>query len=121
MIEGQEEFELEEILQHSPAHKVRSDQNIRYLVKWKGYGPAYNSWEPGRALKQHAPETLSEYWDEIEAAVQTAELSSDTRLAPGSHSQNASGRGRTSGRGRGRATGRARGRSLRPVSKKLKK
>ena len=121
MIEGQEEFELEEILQHSPAHKVRTDSSIRYLVKWKGYGPAYNSWEPGRALKQHAPETLSEYWDEVEAAVQTAEqYGSDTRLAPGRHSQ-ASGRGRTPGRGRGRTAGRNRGRSLRPVSKKLKK
>lgn len=46
MIEGQEEFELQEILQHRPANKSRGNSGISYLIQWKGYGPAYNSWEP---------------------------------------------------------------------------
>ena len=92
MIEGEEEFEIQEILNHSPARKTRTDTGIRYLVQWKGYGPAYNSWEPERTLKRNAPETLSDYWDELEAAVQAAELEkgSDTGLAPSdqtSHTQ----------------------------------
>ena len=52
MIEGEEEFEIQEILNHSPACKTRTDTGIRYLVQWKGYGPAYNSWEPERTLKR---------------------------------------------------------------------
>lgn len=50
MIEGQEEFELEEILAHRPAHKNRGDSGIQYLVQWVGYGPMDNSWEPERLL-----------------------------------------------------------------------
>ena len=99
MIEGQEEFEVQEILNgyHSPAHKTRRDTNTRYLVQWKGYGPAYNSWEPGSTLKRNAPETLSDYWGEIEAVQPQAaesEKGSDTRLAPGDqHNPAPSGRG----------------------------
>ena len=123
MIEGEEEFEIQEILNHSPARKTRTDTGIRYLVQWKGYGPAYNSWEPERTLKRNAPETLSDYWDELEAAVQAAELEkgSDTGLAPSDRICPAfTGKRRGRGRGRGR-TGRGRGQGLRPVSKSLKK
>ena len=102
------------------------DTNTRHLVQWKGYGPAYNSWEPGSTLRRNAPETLSDCWDEIEAvAVQAAEPAngSDTRLAPSDQSNLASpGRGSTRGRGRGRgrATGQGPARALRPLSKRLK-
>ena len=118
MIEGGEEFEIQEILNHTPARKTRTDTGTRYLVQWRGYGPAYNSWEPERTLKRNAAETLSDYWDELEAAVQAAEPQngSDTGLAPSDQVR----RGRGRGRGRGR-TGRGRGRGLRPVSKSLKK
>ena len=43
MIEGQEEFEVQEILNHTPAHWTRRDTNTRYPVQWRGYGPAHNS------------------------------------------------------------------------------
>ena len=49
MVDGKEEFELQTILQHSP-DKNRGDSVMRYLVPWKGCGPAYNSWEPEKAL-----------------------------------------------------------------------
>ena len=67
--EGEEELEVQEILNHAPARKTRTGTGTRYLVQWKGYGPADNSWEPERTLKRTAPEMLSDYWHELEAAV----------------------------------------------------
>ena len=67
MIEGEEEFDLEEILSHRPAHKNRGDSDIRYLVHWGGYGPMDNSRGPERLLKKRAPEALDDYWDEVAA------------------------------------------------------
>lgn len=89
---------------------------MKYLVSWKS--PASYSWEPGKALQQHAGEALDESWDEV-AAMQAAQ-DTDTGLAPGDVSElpATGGRGRT-GPGRGRGRGRGRG-SLRPVSKRLK-
>ena len=118
MIEGQEEFEVELILAHRPANKTRDSTNVRFLVQWKGYGPAYNSWEPRRNILRNAAETLSDYWDKVEAAVQAAEpdLGSNTGLAPGDH--NAPAASRRSDRNR-HATGR--GRSLRPISSRLRR
>ncbi|KAG8713777.1 hypothetical protein FRC09_018344 [Ceratobasidium sp. 395] len=39
--EGEEEFEVENVLN---SKKVRGV--VKYLIKWKGYGPADNTWEP---------------------------------------------------------------------------
>ena len=88
LVEGEDEFEVETILQHRPLTKSRGDKNISYRVKWLGYGPEYNSWEPERNIKQHAPERLQEYWEGV--AVQAApqpETGSGTGLAPSDHQQ----------------------------------
>ena len=45
-VEGEEEFEVEAVTGHRKRGK-----GYQYLVKWKGYPTADNSWEPEFALK----------------------------------------------------------------------
>ena len=88
MVDGEEEFELEAILQHRPARKKQGDTGIQYQVKWSGYGPEHNKWIPQRNLTQNAPEILQEYWDGV--AMHTApepEAGSGAGLAPGSRAR----------------------------------
>ena len=54
-IEGEEEYEIAEILSHWGSPGRRS-----YLVSWKGYSSAENTWEPERNL-QHAQTILNKY------------------------------------------------------------
>ena len=53
--EGEEEYIVERILD---SKKV--GQQIEYYVKWKGYGPEENTWEP-KAHLANAPEKLAEF------------------------------------------------------------
>ena len=60
VIEGEVEYVVEDILSH---RVVGSGKRARkqYLVKWQGYGPEHNSWEPEANLVRCA-EALQEYW-----------------------------------------------------------
>ncbi|KAK6977088.1 hypothetical protein R3P38DRAFT_3125976 [Favolaschia claudopus] len=40
---GKDAYEIEEILK---SKRGRSQQELSYLVKWKGYSKAHNSWVP---------------------------------------------------------------------------
>ena len=51
-VEGEDEFKFDTILQHRPITKARGDKNILHMVKWVGYGPEYNSWEPEKNIKR---------------------------------------------------------------------
>src|SRR5487761_1662692 len=64
LVEGQPEWEVEDILNS----RVRQHKT-QYLVKWKGYSDAHNSWEPKEHL--HAPELLSTYHKRHQAAIRT--------------------------------------------------
>jgi hypothetical protein len=55
LISGEEEFELDRILSHCGARGRR-----QYLVSWKGYSTAENTWEPEENLK-HAQTILRAY------------------------------------------------------------
>ena len=53
LIEGNKEFEVESVLD------CRRRNNLtQFLVKWKGYGPEENSWEPASNI--HAPRLVQD-------------------------------------------------------------
>ena len=54
-IDGEEEYEVAEILSHRGPLGRRS-----YLVSWKGYSSAENTWEPEKNLR-HAQTILKMY------------------------------------------------------------
>ena len=55
-IEGEEEYEVEAIIQHKGNTKPRR----RFLVSWKGWPSSEDSWEPVEAL-ENAQEVLKGY------------------------------------------------------------
>ncbi|KAF8759770.1 reverse transcriptase [Rhizoctonia solani] len=54
-IEGEEEYEVEQIID---SKKQRG--KWFYLIKWKGYGPEDNSWEPEELL-EHSQEEIKQF------------------------------------------------------------
>ena len=68
-------LEVEEILSHEPRAKTKSDNKVKFLVKWQGFGHENNTWEPFKNMK-NAPDLLKEYWDRV--AVQAAQPSKGT-------------------------------------------
>ena len=54
-VEGEEEYEVDEI-RDSRMYR----RQLQYLVRWKGYGEAGNSWEPAKFL-QNAPDKVREF------------------------------------------------------------
>jgi len=63
LIEGEEEFEVDRILDHGD-RPLRKGHQRQYLVKWLGYGPEHNTWEPEQNL-QNCKQSLRMYWDSI--------------------------------------------------------
>ena len=55
LIDEQPESEVEAILAHQ-----KSGRSHKYLIKWKGYATAENSWEPEKNLS-HSKEILNAY------------------------------------------------------------
>ena len=62
VIDGEEEWEVEEILdsQKKPRTRLPILRNMEYLVRWKGYGPEHNSWEPAENL-ENSPELVETF------------------------------------------------------------
>src|SRR6266850_2764714 len=66
LIEGQPEWEVEEIL-----NSRRYRRKLQYLIKWKGYSDAHNSWEPEENVT--APALLAAYHERNTAAARKLE------------------------------------------------
>ena len=69
LIEGHEEYEVEQILGERTFGWWKKKQ---FLVKWKGYSTTHNSWEPKENVK--APELVKEYRSSRGAQAQTSLL-----------------------------------------------
>ena len=68
-IEGEEEYKVEAIIDHK-----RDRNKWWYLIKWKGYGPESNTWEPkenimnaDRILKAYSKKILKKAHDSAKA------------------------------------------------------
>src|SRR5260370_14634497 len=56
LIEGEEEYEVERVVNHRYTGRART---LQYLIKWKGYPEADNTWEPADQI--HAPQFIKAY------------------------------------------------------------
>ena len=56
IINGKEEFEVKDIINH---WRYGPKKQLQYLIKWKGYPSCDNSWEPAESI--HAPDLLRKY------------------------------------------------------------
>ncbi|KAJ1026136.1 hypothetical protein NDA18_003795 [Ustilago nuda] len=56
--EASDEFEVEVIRDHRP-HKGPQSWDMEYLIKWKGWSEADNTWEPETNLPQNL---IDDYW-----------------------------------------------------------
>ncbi len=59
-LEGDLVYDVERIINHRYVKRSRGPHKLQYLVKWEGYGPEHDSWEPEVNLRD-APEPLSKY------------------------------------------------------------
>jgi hypothetical protein len=55
LVDGEEEFIIDHIVDHRAKGRTHE-----YLVRWLGYGPEHNTWEPQKALSD--TEAFERYW-----------------------------------------------------------
>ena len=63
LIDGQPEWEVEQIL-----HIRQHQHQVQYLVRWKGFSEAHDSWEP--ATNVHAEELVKVFYKRYSKAIQ---------------------------------------------------
>ena len=56
IVEGEPEFEVERILK---SRRVGKNKTLQYLIRWKGYSQAHDSWEPAKQV--HTPKLVKQY------------------------------------------------------------
>jgi hypothetical protein len=64
LIDGQPEWELESIL-----HVRRQCNQLQYLVRWKGFSEAHDSWEPAKNI--HAKDLVKDFYKRHPTAIHT--------------------------------------------------
>jgi Chromo (CHRromatin Organisation MOdifier) domain len=59
LVEGEEEFEVEQVL---ASRRHGCGKRLQYLLRWKGYSQAHDSWEPANQV--HVEELIKEFHQE---------------------------------------------------------
>jgi Chromo (CHRromatin Organisation MOdifier) domain len=77
LIEGEEEYEVEEVL---GSRRHGRGKKLQYLLKWKGYSHAHDSWEP--ADQVHAPQLIDNFHQENPESAQMIEINSCEETTP---------------------------------------
>jgi hypothetical protein len=89
LVEGEEEYEVEQVL-NSRRHGRR--KKLQYLLRWRGYSQAHDSWEPAEQV--HAPELVDRFHRENPKAIRTICLKEgeidDSEAMPYTHPDDAS-------------------------------
>ena len=62
-VDGELEFEVEAILEHRDLRRGGRTRR-EYLIKWLGYGPEHNTWEPERNVSNCA-DLIREYHESL--------------------------------------------------------
>ena len=73
-VEGHDEYVVEKVLQHDIRKAGRGRHQTYYLIKWQGFGPEYNTWEPEDNLTsdgKYENTKLKEYWMELNSVANT--------------------------------------------------
>ena len=65
LVEGQEEWEVDNVL---ASRRHGRSKALQYLIKWKGFSEAHNSWEPKRNLG-NADQLVKEFHDKNPRAI----------------------------------------------------
>ena len=65
IVNEEEEFEVDEIINHRKRKRGRKTNKIEYLIVWKGYPVHESTWEPEENVK-NAPEKIAEYYRRVE-------------------------------------------------------
>ena len=60
VVDGELEYTVDRVLDHRDKRSGRRTVG-EYLVRWEGYGPEHNTWEP-QANMSSAAEAISDYW-----------------------------------------------------------
>jgi hypothetical protein len=68
LIDGQPKWEVETIL-----HVRRRHNQLQYLVRWKGFSEAHDSWEPAKDV--HAELLVKDFYKRHPTAIQTTHSS----------------------------------------------
>jgi Chromo (CHRromatin Organisation MOdifier) domain len=76
LIEGQEEYEVEQIIDSRWWGRA---QKLQYLLRWKGYSRAHDSWQD--AAEVHTPRLVKEYYARKKKAIRTIDIKRDERLS----------------------------------------
>ena len=75
VVEGEDEWEVENVLDERI--KGRANQK-QYLIKWVGWPDSHNAWEDEESL-QNVPDLVAQYEDEIKQRVAAAEKGCEKR------------------------------------------